>query len=201
VSGGKAELFEASKLLMDAWFKWSAYLRSLLVLCLFPQKAQCWVTEVELQRDCSKWSLSTPVLFFDIDDTLAEHGLGLSTALVLQLNEWVERGHRVILLTNCSEARAREHRSRREEWRGRFEIWPVGMKPNVRWMKAKMEAEAILPEECSMFGDRPTMDMWMAWQLGFARRVWVQAWGRSVDRKGVLGWLQKQEWKWISRSY
>ena len=186
--------------MVNLWLKWSCYFRSLLELRFAPQKAQLWVTEVQLELDCSRWILSTPVLFFDIDDTLAKHGAGLSSALVLQLNHWVDEGHRVILLTNCSESRAREHRSRRERWGGRFEIWPVGMKPNVSWMRAKMAAEAIVPKDCSMFGDRPTMDMWMAWRLGFTCRIWVQAWGLSEDRKGLLGWLQKQEWKWISRT-
>lgn len=115
-NGENATSLKEHALLINQWLKWSCYFRSLLVLCFAPRVAQRWVTEVQLESNFSKWKLSTPVLFFDIDDTLAKHGAGLTSALVVQLNHWVDEGHRVILLTNCSEGRACEHRSRRERW-------------------------------------------------------------------------------------
>jgi ribonucleotide monophosphatase NagD (HAD superfamily) len=166
----------------------------------FSKSAQTWPTEICLEADFTRWELHSSVVFFDIDDTLAAHGDGLNAKLVEQLNFWVEQGKRVILLTNCSLRRQAEHQRRSDKWQGRFEIWPVGKKPNLTWMSEKMLKENILPKDCSMYGDRPTMDIWMAYQLGFKHRVWVQAWGRDRERKGALGWIQNQEWKWMNQN-
>ena len=85
-----------------------------------------------------------------------------------------------------------------ERFSARFELWPVGWKPNIYAMKRKMKEENILASESTMVGDRPTMDLWMADRLGFKDVVWMVAYGRDRAWSGPLSWIQKLEWRRIS---
>lgn len=158
------------------------------------------MTRVELQKDPNAWALpDAQHLFFDIDDTLNGHRLGLTEELSRWFSSLKDRGYNVVLLTNCSAARAEQHARRLERWPCGAELWPVGGKPDWRWVEQQLTARAWSVEACAMFGDRPTMDLWMAYRLNFSERIWVRAWGVERRYWRPLTWIQGLEWCLLSR--
>jgi predicted HAD superfamily phosphohydrolase YqeG len=174
--------------------KWFGYARALLELSL--GKSQHWVTHIEHHDDLEGWEPFRSVhLFFDIDDTLNVHRKGLTEKICCWLDDHVTRGKTVVLLTNCSEKRAQEHRERLLQYGCRAELWPVGGKPDVTWLLSCIHERSWSPSDCAMVGDRPTMDMWLAMKAGFSERIWVKSWGARRCYQHPLTWIQGLEWR------
>ena len=153
------------------------------------------MTRVELSSDLDQWeAFEAKHLFFDIDDTLNAHGQGLTEAICRWLDSHVDRGKTVVLLTNCSERRALQHQENLNIYACRATLWPVGGKPDVKWLLASVSLKHWVPSDCAMIGDRPTMDMWMAKGAGFSERVWVKGWGAHRSSIAPLAWIQNIEW-------
>jgi predicted HAD superfamily phosphohydrolase YqeG len=173
--------------------KWRCYLRALFDLCL--GRASGWVSSVETELDYRAWVMPrSRHMFFDIDDTLNGHRKGLTPSICEWLNELSRGGKSVVLLTNCSEGRSREHQGRLEQYSCDAELWPVGAKPDHVWLRHRILERGWRVEDCAMFGDRPTMDLWMASKAGFAERIWVRAWGLRRKYHSPLSWIQGLEW-------
>jgi ribonucleotide monophosphatase NagD (HAD superfamily) len=154
------------------------------------------ITSIEDQTNISQWKIWGKHLFFDIDDTLGVHRGGLNADICHSLDLLAENGKSVHLLTNCSHHRAEDHQRRLEEFSCKAELWTHGMKPNYHWLRREIEQRDMLLSDCCFFGDRPTMDLWMAFKAGFGYRVWVTGWRElSPEGKGPLGWIQSIEWK------
>lgn len=174
--------------------RWWPYLASLRDLLFDRRHFRSIHTDTTSEQDPRSWPTDgLKNLFFDIDDTLQPHGGAVSLEALDKLNGLME-GHRVILLTNCSEARADKHREAIQGREG-IELWPVGKKPDYKWLVGEMKKKGLKPEESAMYGDRPTTDLWMAWKAGFRRRCWVKAYGCSSPRSPALAWIQKFEWR------
>ena len=154
-----------------------------------------WFTQIETQRDPRNWQFgNSKYFFFDIDDTLNAHGQGLKLELLEALKSSLPQEARVILLTNCSARRAREHQQCIQGSHLDVELWPVGIKPDYYWLLQALSLRGWNPRECALYGDRPTMDLYLAYQAGFASRVWVKFWGQQRAWKTPLQWTQNLEW-------
>lgn len=172
------------------------YAQSLFHLISSPRLfAKEVITSFEDGREISKWSFSGKHLFFDIDDTLGVHKGGLNADICKELNQLISAGKTVHLITNCSQGRAEEHRSKLREHDCHAEFWQHGLKPDFQWLLGELTTKSMSPSECSFYGDRPTMDLWMAWKAGFGHRVWIRGWRElSSQRTGFLRWIQDLEW-------
>jgi predicted HAD superfamily phosphohydrolase YqeG len=173
--------------------KWLCYVRALAELV--SGRGHQWFTRIEEQSEIKLWpALEAGHLFFDIDDTLNAHRQGLTKEICCWLNDQMAQGKTVVLLTNCSESRAEEHRQRLLEHDCQAELWPVGAKPDVVWLKKSIDLNGWLVSDCAMYGDRPTMDMWLAMRAGFSERIWVKGWGKNRRYRHPLSWIQGLEW-------
>jgi ribonucleotide monophosphatase NagD (HAD superfamily) len=147
-----------------------------------------------MQSDIQQWTIEPQShLFFDIDDTLNAHRLGLNEAIIEKLNKLTQQGKTVALLTNCSAARAQAHLSQLGH-DSKIELWPVGRKPDYIWLTEAIAQRGWDPKDCAMFGDRPTMDLYVAYKASFGSRVWVKAWGINRPWRNPLQWIQNIEW-------
>ena len=179
--------------------RYGAYFKALITLIFAPKNCRKWFTRHEPSQDLSNWEMGIQkYYFFDIDDTLNGHGQGLTQVLLTHLLQRVPQGSPVVLLTNCSKGRADRHRLQLQAFAGKIELWPVGMKPDYTWLRQALLLRGWEPADCAMFGDRPTMDLYMAYRAGFGCRVWVQAWGVGRPWRSPLQWIQNLEWALFS---
>jgi len=154
-----------------------------------------WVTKsIETHEEANPLLKDFKVLFFDIDDTLNAHGLGLDESCCETLNNYA-KSHFVVLLTNCSQKRAQEHGANLMRYQCNAELWPVGRKPNYKWLLTRVLERGWEPRQCAMYGDRPTMDLWCAYRAGFGARFWVQAWARKNKSKSMMDAIKRWEWR------
>lgn len=173
------------------------YYYTLSLVDLLKSKGSGWATHiVETVQEAEPELSNFRALFFDIDDTLNAHGLGLDEICCKWLNQ-VSETHSTILLTNCSQKRADQHMRNLKKFQCQAELWDVGKKPNYVWLKSMIEQRGWAVNECAMFGDRPTMDLWCAYQAGFAGRFWVRSWGRKNISNAITEKIKRWEWRQI----
>jgi hypothetical protein len=179
------------------------YLQSLIFLLTSPKYfSEKVISSIEESREISKWATPSQHLFFDIDDTLGIHRGGLNEEICINLNTLVNQGKSVYLLTNCSLSRANEHKDRLKRYQCKATLWPHGQKPDHVWLKQELSSKGLKAEDCSFYGDRPTMDLWMAWKAGFGHRIWIKGWrSLSKDRTGPLRWIQNLEWRRLNPQF
>lgn len=178
------------------------YAQSFLHLIRHPEDfGETVITGSEEETELSNWNTPSRHLFFDIDDTLTPHRAGLNEELCSILDQWTRQEKEIHLVTNCSQGRAEQHRQRLRDFNCKANLWPHGLKPDYKWLCRELGTRGISPKECSFYGDRPTMDLWMAWKAGFAHRIWVKGWRQHSNRgSGLLRWSQDLEWKLLDKS-
>ena len=171
------------------------YYYALSMVDLMVSKGRGWVThELEMVQDAESELPNYEVLFFDIDDTLNADQVGLDEACCKLLNRYAEQ-YSVVLLTNCSERRAEQHRENIKRYQCQAELWEVGNKPNYPWLKKMILKRGWSEKKCAMFGDRPTMDIWCAYKAGFGGRFWVKSWVRNNTSNSITKRIKRWEWK------
>lgn len=125
-------------------------------------------------------SLDCKFLFFDIDDTLTSHGGSIHAELSEELNQFSD-SHQVVLLTNCGKKREKEHQANIQKYNCKAELWEVGKKPNYRWFFNKLNHYGWPTDKCAFFGDRISMDLWMAYKCNFKHRVHVTTFQKEYN--------------------
>lgn len=101
----------------------------------------------------------------------------------------------IVLITNCSKYRRRMHQSILKKYRCKAEIWAVGKKPNYRWIRSQIDDRGWELNECAMFGDRPTMDLWFARRAGFSKVIWVTGFANSRKIDSLVDYIRLFERK------
>jgi predicted HAD superfamily phosphohydrolase YqeG len=162
---------------------------------LLNSRGKGWATHVvQTVQDAELEIVNFKILFFDIDDTLNAHGLGLNEACCELLNQYAKQ-YSVVLLTNCSQRRAEQHKENLSRFNCEAELWDVGKKPNHRWLRNRLSQKGWLPRNCAMFGDRPTMDLWCAYKAGFGGRFWVHSWAKKNPSNSMTERIKRWEWR------
>lgn len=165
------------------------------MLDLLKSKGQGWATRsIERVQDAESELSKFEVLFFDIDDTLNADKKGLDENCCELLNRYA-KSHSVVLLTNCSGARADQHKENLVRFKCQAELWDVGRKPNYLWLKSMVESRGWSVDNCAMFGDRPTMDLWCAYKAGFSGRYWVRSWVKHNTSNSITDKIKRWEWR------
>ena len=132
--------------------------------------------------------------FFDIDDTLNTNKAGLNSEVCDLLNQIAQQGD-VVLLTNCSQKRKKAHQLNLQKFQCSAQLWDVGKKPNFKWFKSKLIEKKWQDIDCAFFGDRPSMDLWMAYKANVKKIILVEGFTKK-SRFGLIHLIRKIE-SWL----
>jgi len=129
--------------------------------------------------------------FFDIDDTLNTNKAGLNLEICKLLNKFAQKGD-VVLLTNCSKKRKENHLSNLQKFQCSAQLWEVGKKPNYNWLNSKLIEKGWISNDCAFFGDRLSMDIWMAYKANIKERILVEGYTKQ-STFGLIHLIRKIE--------
>jgi predicted HAD superfamily phosphohydrolase YqeG len=152
--------------------------------------------KIDYIKDLDLSQLECRHFLFDIDDTLNINRHGLNESICDELNQYATLGD-IVFVTNCSNKRKKQHIQNIQKYKCNAQLWDVGKKPNYRWLIHNINHRGWKTSDCAFFGDRISMDIWMAFKANIKERVYVQGYN-NPNKKGIIPIVKKFE-RWLCK--